>query len=186
MNLRILLATILFSAPMAAMLAQDIDRPVSAPAATHRVKAVPVSTVAVRAGGNSPVQLPFEVLPGYHINSNQPTSELLIPTVLRLDPPTDLATGKIRYPPGQDLSFAFAPKEKLNVYTGDFTIRAMVSAARSAPPGTYRVRGTLKYQACDNKACYPPGQAPVAFDVKVTPAGARRRHNTRQSPYIHQ
>jgi cytochrome c biogenesis DsbD-like protein len=158
----------------------------SKPGATQRVAFAPVATVKVAAGKSTTVELPFRVIRGYHINSNKPTSELLVPTVLSVQPPTDIAVAKLTYPAGEDRSFPFSPGEKLNVYTGDFAVTGLVRAARKIPPGTYRVKGILKYQACDDRACYPPGQLPVAFDVKVTKAASasRPRHNPAQSPHV--
>jgi len=153
---------------------------------TPSVRVAPVATVSVSQGKSSQVQLDFRVADGFHINSHQPKSDLLVPTAIRFEPPTNLAIGKISYPAGQDLTFDFAPQEKLNVYTGDFRVTALVRAARSMPPGTFRVRGTLKYQACDNKQCFPPSQLPLAFDVKVKKVSSRSAsRNTGQSPHIH-
>ena len=129
------------------------------------------------------VDLHFRVKEGFHVNSNQPKSELLIPTVLKLDLPTDLAAGGIVYPPGKDLAFPFDPSEKLNVYSGDFTVKAKLAAAHTAGAGNFTVRGNLRYQACSDNACYPPRDAPVQFDVHV--AKATRAHaTTPQSPHI--
>src|ERR1700733_10384111 len=50
------------------------------------------------------VALNFRVPPGYHINSNTPKSEFLIPTALKMDLPTDIILGKIEYPAGEDAS----------------------------------------------------------------------------------
>jgi len=172
-------------------LTQDIDKPLTPASATPqpaRVMVAPVPLLPVRAGRSARVEMAFRIAPGFHINSNQPNSDLLVPTVVKLNPPTNLSIAKLTYPTGQDLNFPFAPHEKLNVYTGDFSVGALVSAARTTPPGRYRVHGTLKYQACDNKACYPPSQVPVAFDVKIgKPAGTQRiRRNPAQSPHVHQ
>jgi hypothetical protein len=95
--------------------------------------------------------------------------------------------GKISYPAGKEMSFAFMPEEKLSVYDGAFSIFALVRTSQSIPYGRYRVHGTLRYQACDNRQCYPPEQIPVAFDVKVQkPASSRVRRNPGQSPHVHQ
>ena len=183
-NLYFVLALLLGAA---SLFAQDPVLGSSKPGATQRVTAAPVARVTVAAGKSTTVELPFRVTRGYHINSNKPASELLLPTVLSVSPPTDIAVAKLTYPAGEDLSFPFSPTEKLNVYTGDFAVTGLVRAARTTPPGTYRVKGTLKYQACDDRACYPPGQLPVAFDVKVTKAASTRspRRNPPQSPDVH-
>lgn len=167
---------------------QDLDQPLTGRRQPQRVTVAPVAPVPIRAGNSAQVELAFRVAPGFHINSNKPNSDLLIPTVVKLNPPTDIAIAKVTYPAGRDLSFAFSPKEKLNVYTGDFSVTALVRAARSMPPGRFRVHGDLKYQACDDRACYPPTQVPVAFDVKISKAASTKpaRRNPRQSPHVHQ
>ncbi len=149
------------------------------------VTMAPVAPVRVTPGRPARVELNFRVASGYHINSNQPRSKFLIPTTLKLNAQTGLMIGKITYPRGQDLSFAFAPNEKLNVYSGDFAITAQVSTALDTPVGRYRIHGELTSQACDNKACYPPKAVPVAFDVRVQKLSSTRpRRNPGQSPHI--
>jgi len=150
------------------------------------VKIAPAPVVTVVQGKSATVPLLFRVASGYHINSNQPKAEFLIPTVLKVDATTDIVIGKTTYPEGQDMSFAFAPDEKLNVYTGDFQVDVLVRPLRSVQVGKYVVRGTLKYQACDNTACYPPKQLPVSFDVKIAKAAGAASKNPAQSPHAHQ
>jgi hypothetical protein len=141
-----------------------------------------VGPVKVAPGGNSTVALSFRVRPNYHINSNKPGSDMLIPTVLKLDPPTDVVVSTT-YPEGKNLAFAFSPSHKLNVYTGDFQLTTRVIADRKLRPGKYRVHGELRYHACDARAGYPPTDIPVAFDITVArPSSGRARHNPAQSP----
>lgn len=149
------------------------------------VQVVRVESAPLMKGKGAPITLSFRVAPGFHVNSNHPNSELLIPTVLRLDPPTDLTLGNIQYPEGQQLAFAFSPDEKLSVYTGDFTVQATARMIGTMRPGSYRVHGELRYQACDNSACYPPKSVPVAFDLKVEKPAVKARPNPAQSPDIH-
>ena len=94
---------------------------------------------------------------GYHVNSHTPKSELLIPTTLRFDQADGVEPGTLEYPAGKMYSFSFDPSEKLDVYAGDFTVKMPVTAT----PGDHVVSGNLKYQACDNAACYPPRTLPV-------------------------
>lgn len=185
---RVFVLAALVVTTVSAAMAQESARLDAAPPSANAAKlvAAPVAPVTVTPGKPSKVALNFRVRPGYHINSNQPKSDLLVATEVHFNPPTDIAVGKPTYPPGRDLTFAFAPEEKLNVYTGDFAVNAQVSAAAAAPVGTYRVHGELKYQACDDRACYPPAVVPVAFDVHVAKAAAKPRRNPAQSPHIHQ
>jgi len=168
--------------------ADDLSPGLALPSSGY-VSVLPVSEITVSAGRPGTVQLKFSVKSGYHINSNHPNSDLQIPTKLRLDPPTDIGIGEVTYPEGQQLSLSFAPNQKFSVYTGEFSVVASVSAVRSAVPGNYRVHGVLNYQACSDRACYPPKQLPVSFDIKVLrsriPSDKPRVHNPPQSPHIH-
>jgi len=67
-----------------------------------------------------------------------------------------------------------------------------VAAAKTMPAGRFRVHGFLQYQACDDRACYPPTKLPIAFDVQVAGKGAKlstrspgTRRNPPQSPHVH-
>lgn len=178
--MKILLASALFLISAWAGAQDDLGPQVPA------VKMAPAPVVTVVQGKPATVPLSFRVASGYHINSNRPKSEFLIPTVLKVEATTDIVIGKTTYPEGQDMSFAFAADEKLNVYTGDFNVDVLVRPLRSVQAGKYIVRGTLKYQACDNAACYPPKQLPVSFDVKIAKAPPAPHKNPAQSPHAHQ
>lgn len=127
----------------------------------------PVDKVQLRAGSSKQVSLDFRVGSDYHINSHTPKSPLLIPTVLKLEAQSPVALGEFKYPAGQDVAFAFTGDEKLNVYSGDFTIDTMLKAPANAAAGSYPVKGTLRFQACDHSACYPPKNLPVEFTVTI-------------------
>ena len=160
--------------------AQDLSGP-----RVPSVSLSPVPVTRMRAGTSSQVELRFHVAPGFHVNSNTPKSEFLIPTVLKLDAPTDIVIGKIDYPQGQDLSFSFAPDEKLSVYSGLVALRVRILPLRDVIPAKYMIHGQLRYQACDKAACYPPKNLPVQFEINVAKAAAPPRPNPAQSPHIH-
>lgn len=143
------------------------------------------AVVTVYRGKPGTVDLQFRVGEGFHVNSNTPTEDYLIPTTLKLEAPTDIVIGKVTYPAGKNMSFAFAPDQKLNVYSGEFTISVLVRPLASVLPGKYAVRGELRFQACDNAACYPPRKLPVNFDVSVAKTRPPAQKNPAQSPHAH-
>ena len=146
----------------------------------------PPGISSIDRGHPSTVELQFRVARGFHINSNRPKQEYLKKTELKLEAPTDIVIGRISYPDGIDRSFPFAPNDKLNVYTGDFAVGVVVRPLKSVLPAKYAIHGFLKYQACDNAACYPPKQLPVSFEVKVTKDHSLpRKRNPAQSPHAH-
>ncbi len=130
-------------------------------------------TVQVAPGKTVPVRLQFRVADYYHINSHKPLDELLLPTELKLSPPTEIMVSNVTYPEGHMLQVPFSPESKLSVYTGDFDVTANLRAAQNMPAGTFRIHGELKFQACNDRQCFPPKTTPVMFDVKVAKA---KRH----------
>jgi hypothetical protein len=161
------------------------------PAAAQMPPKAPVVTMSAvpqltaQRAKETMVNLNFRVPAGYHINSNMPKSEYLLPTALKMDLPTDIILGKISYPAGEETSFPFSPDEKLSVYTGDFTIALGVHPLHSVVPGKYVMHGVLRYQGCDNAQCFPPKNVPVSFEVKVVKEPPEHHANPAQSPHIH-
>lgn len=115
----------------------------------------------VTAGKPSVVELHFRVNEGLHINSHTPREKSLIPTQLMVGEPTGVNVASVDFPAGSDYSPAFSPNDKLSVYTGEFVLRAHVTAQR----GDHLVQAALRYQACDAHSCYPPKTAPIAMSV---------------------
>jgi hypothetical protein len=111
----------------------------------------------VRAGKPDVLELRFRVTNGFHVNSNTPKSELLIPTKMTLQAAAGVKVEAAQYPAGTTYSFSFSPNEKLDVYAGDFAVKLPVVASA----GMHEIDGMLRYQACDHAACYPPKNLPV-------------------------
>jgi hypothetical protein len=185
---------LLISALAATMFAQSAQdsvtyTPVAPPTATTGkatyVSVAPVDLVTAQRASQTVVNINFRVNRGFHINSNTPKSEFLIPTKLTMDLPTDIVLGKIEYPAGKDVTFPFSPDEALNVYTDDFTVAVTVHPLHSVVPGKYVMHGSLRYQACDNAQCFPPKTLPVSFDVKVVKEPPAPMHYPGQSPAVH-
>ena len=117
--------------------------------------------VSIAAKQPATVDLHFRIKQGLHINSHTPHAKSLIPTNLALVEGPGMKVSAVDFPPGADFAFAFNPKEKLNIYTGDFVLKAHLTVA----PGDHLLQGALRYQACDSNSCYPPKTIPVAVDV---------------------
>jgi hypothetical protein len=107
------------------------------------------------------VELRFRIQDGFHINSHLPHEKNLIPTQLMVVDGDGVNVSTVDFPPGTDTSFAFAPNDKVSVYTGSVTLRAHVTVAH----GGHLLQGALRYQACDANACMPPRKIPVAVSL---------------------
>ena len=120
------------------------------------------------AGGTYQVALQAQLDAGFHVNSNTPLEEFLIPTVLSLDPPAGIELSGLAWPEPFMLSQAGAD-QPLAVFEEEFVIGAELALAPELASGTYVVPGTLRYQACDERMCYLPATADVEFRVAVVP-----------------
>jgi hypothetical protein len=166
---------------------QALAQEPAAPKPRTFVDFVSANNIVVSPGHSAPVQFNFHVQNPYHINSSHPLTEELIPTQLHFSLPPEVAFGKLQYPAGKLMSFPFDPSTKLSVYSGDFVIKGVVLAPGQASSGIYTIHGELKYQACDNNACYPPKKLPFTFNVKVGSGGKAvpKARPTKTSPHIH-
>lgn len=117
--------------------------------------------VTLPAEKPSPVALHFRIAEGFHINSHKPKYDYFIPTVFSLPEGSDVRLESATYPDGIDYALPLDPDTKLSVYAGEFTIQARFVATR----GNHLIEATLRYQACDKSACFPPKTIRVPIDV---------------------
>ena len=123
---------------------------------------VELLTDSLQLAANKPqdVELRFRVEPGFHINSHKPKDELLIPTELKLDAGSFHIANE-QYPPGSHFRLQVGSGEDLDVYQGEFRVALRIEA----PKGDSTLSGSLRYQACDNAACFPARTLPVKIVV---------------------
>ena len=116
----------------------------------------------VEAGKPEVIELQFRVDEGFHINSHTPPDALLIATSFKVDPGDGVKVLGEEYPKGAAFKLGQgADAELLDVYQGVFRVRLRVVAAK----GAQTLAGTLRYQACDNAACFPPRSLPVQVAI---------------------
>ncbi len=126
-----------------------------------------LSVDTVHPGSSFQVAVIGDLEEGWHVNAHQPTLEYLIPTELNLEPVDGLTFGEIQYPEAVRLTFSFAAEE-LDVYEGRVIIRFPVSIAGDELPGEKVVRGTFRFQACNDQVCLAPASQDVTIPVRVS------------------
>jgi thiol:disulfide interchange protein len=129
---------------------------------------LPSKSITAAAGSTVDVQLTARIAEHWHVNSNTPNEDFLIPSVV-----TARASGirltRVRYPEAKDLALSFAEKP-VSVYEGDVVFGLTFAVAEATPPGKHNAEITLSYQACNDNTCMPPADATVPLVVDVTPA----------------
>src|SRR5215510_4714931 len=101
--------------------------------------------------------------PGMHVYA--PGNADYIPITIKLAAPPAIKAGKVAYPKSEVMTLA---DEKVSVFQKPFRLTQDVTVEKSAEAGsTISVAGTVQYQACDDRVCYPPESAPVSWAVTV-------------------
>ncbi len=126
---------------------------------------LPAKKVTAKPGATVDSALPIELRSGYHVNSNTPSDDYLIPLRLTWDSGVLESTG-FTFPKAQMEKYSFSEKP-LSVYTGDFEIVTHFKAPASATPGPSMLTGKLRYQACNNTMCLPPKTLEVSLQVEI-------------------
>ncbi len=111
-------------------------------------------------------KIPLSVQPGYHVNSNKPAEDYLIPLSLTWTKPGALEPGAVVYPKPTMEKYEFSEKP-LSVFTGNFDLTANFKVAPKAPAGPGAAVGRLRYQACNDRACFPPKTIEITVPYQV-------------------
>jgi suppressor for copper-sensitivity B len=136
---------------------------------------------AYDAGAPAQVAALVTIEPGWHVNSNKPTFDYLIPTELTLELPQGWPLAEVRYPQHEMQKFAFAD-EKLAVYDGDVVILARFAVPEGAKSGAVPVVARLRYQACNDSQCLPPVTTEAKLELRVGPGGEPRHEDLFSKP----
>ncbi|HEX3131072.1 MAG TPA: thioredoxin family protein [Thermoanaerobaculia bacterium] len=125
---------------------------------------------AYEPGETARIAAKVTVEDGWHVNSNTPTFDYLIPTRLDLELPEGWPDETVRYPRHEMKTFAFAD-QPLAVYDGEFVILSEVKVPAGAAKGSVPIRAALRYQACNDSQCLPPVTTDATITLTVGPGG---------------
>ncbi len=114
--------------------------------------------------------LHVEVEKTYHVQSDKPLDEFLVPTTLTLTPPPGIVVQEVVYPRPVMLKVEYDP-QPLSVFEHAFDIRVAFQVGKDVQPGAHPVKGVLQYQACDDKKCLNPVSRDVSIELKVEGGG---------------
>ncbi len=121
--------------------------------------------ITVKRGGAADVKLTATLNEGFHANSHTPSDENLIPLKLTWEPGV-LTAKDVIYPKPKMEKYEFSEKP-LSVVAGEFDLTTKFAAAAGAAPGASVMTGRLRYQACNNNACFPPKTVEIKLPVLV-------------------
>ena len=108
----------------------------------------------------------MDIPSGYHVNSNRPLERFLIATQLQLDAPKGIRIGSALYPRPLLRWLKFS-KNKVSVFEGRTTIRFTVTVPRTFTGNSAELKARLKFQSCNDEACFPPQTREVKVWLNV-------------------
>ena len=116
----------------------------------------------IKKGRSVRATVVMDIPHGLHVQSNKPLDKFLVPTKLDVETPSGMSVGPISYPRPLMRKLKFS-KGNVAVYEGKAMIRFNVTVPASYSGGSGDIKGKLRFQACNDEACFPP----VTKEVKM-------------------
>ncbi len=116
--------------------------------------------------GEFKIAIETDVEETWHINSQNPKDEFLIPTTVMIDDTINFNLLKIAYPEAHDIKLGFSDTP-LSVWEGKVYFGALVKAADNLSPGKYPLVVSVEYQACNNQSCLAPTIVADTLFIKI-------------------
>lgn len=124
-----------------------------------------IQPVSIKRGETFTQKVPLHLKAGFHVNSNTPAEDYLIPLKLSWTPGV-LAAEQITYPKPQMENYAFS-KKPVSVFSGTFQVETRFKVPANAPAGASTVTGKIRYQACNERECLPPKTLEIQLPVEI-------------------
>ncbi len=126
------------------------------------------SVEKLQPGKSNRIAVELTIHESWHVNSNQPEEEFLIPTEINFAPNEAMTFGKINYPQPEIKTFEFS-ENPLPVYEGTVRAFTTVTLLPDFAEKAVTIQGSVTYQACNDQSCLAPDE--VEFSKPFPVAG---------------
>ncbi len=116
----------------------------------------------LKKGRTARASVVMEIPAGLHVQSSKPLDKFLVATKLDVETPSGMNVGPISYPRALMRKLKFS-KGMVAVYEGRATLRFNVMIPANYGGSSGEIKGRLRFQACNDEACFPP----VTREVKI-------------------
>ena len=135
------------------------------PVATkHLTIATSASQQTLEPGARVALNIDIAPKPNMHVYA--PGQKDYIAVSLKLEEHAALKPGTIQFPKPEKREVKELGETQL-VYSKPFRIVQGATLAKSPTPGPLIIKGTVRYQACDESICYTPITVPVTWTLTV-------------------
>ena len=132
---------------------------------TPLLTAAPPARATAKRGDTVTAKVGIRIAPGFHVNSNAPLDEYLIPLRLTWQA-APLELKATEFPAPKMEKSEFSPKP-IAVFDGAFEISSKFTIPAAAPIGAGFITGKLRYQGCNSTTCFPPKTIDVRFSYDL-------------------
>jgi len=116
-------------------------------------------------GQSATLKVELNISSPYHINSDRPLSDYLIPTTLIFESHAGVQFGKVQFPAAQVLKLM---NEQMSVFTDTVTASVEIIPSANLTEKEVILKGVVGYQACDDKVCLPPVREALDIRLRVS------------------
>ena len=120
----------------------------------------------VKKGRVARASIVMDIPSGLHVQSSKPLDKFLVPTKLDVETPSGMKVGPVSYPRPLMRKLKFS-KGMVAVYEGKAVIRFNVTIPPNYSSGSGDIKGKLRFQACNDDACFPPMTREVKMWLNV-------------------
>jgi len=120
-------------------------------------------------GKNNPVSIEIKIEEPFHINSQQPAEDYLIPVTIGFSGKEGLVFSGTEFPEPEIKLMGFSDTP-LSIYEGTFVVKTLVKLPASFEGSEVMISGKIGYQACDDNSCLAPAELEFNKSFKVADA----------------
>ena len=124
------------------------------------------SSVKVNTGEEFKIILTADIENGYHINSNKPKDEFLIPVTIESGD-KNFQLINVKYPVPEEVKLPSSP-DPVSIYSGEIKIALTFKSDKEVKPGKYKIPVNFNYQGCNDESCFPPETITSEIQVELT------------------
>ncbi len=117
-------------------------------------------------GSEFKIAVKAEIENTWHINSNTPNEDFLIPSKLEIVNESGFEVAEIKFPKAHDYEFEFS-EVPVSVFEGTIYLGARIRVPESIEEGTHNLKVVFSYQACNDATCLAPAKVEKEIEVEV-------------------
>lgn len=150
-------------------LVRDVERGLVQEITTpHLIVKAYFASPTIRQRQYSVLSVEVTPVPGFHVTGRDVPQDY-VPIELAIVAGEDIEVEGIDYPDQEYMTFETL-RETIPVYKGPFTVKARcLGTKRVRDEENSEVKGTLSYQACDDRQCYIPETLTLSVPLRYLP-----------------